>query len=81
MSVEALEEERDALRGELRAVQEMLYQVLQAIGEPVVVTEEQLKLGVKPGVLVAIDHNAEENAFVFYLAKEEDSDEDASGVS
>jgi hypothetical protein len=82
MSIEALEEERDRLRRELIATQEMLYQVLYTVGEPVVVGEEQIKAGVEAGVQIAIDHNTEEGAFVFYLAKEEeDSDKDAPGVS
>ena len=81
MSIEVLEAERDQFRRELIATQEMLYHVLYVAGEPVVVTEEQLKLGIEPGVQIAIDHNQEEGAFVFYLAKEEDADEDAPGVS
>jgi hypothetical protein len=81
MSIELLEEERDQLRRELIATQEMLYQVLLSVGEPVVITEEQLTAGVRPGVQIGIDHNVEENAFVFYLAEEENADKDAPGVS
>ena len=73
----ALEEERDALRRELLGTREMLFQVLAAIGEPVVVSAEEarkLQGSVQEGYGIVCDYNPEEQAFIFYIAKEAPSD-------
>lgn len=67
MSIEVLEQERDALRRELRGVQEMLAQVLYAVGGVVVVTKEQLQSGLPEGTVIAIDDDIEGEQFVFSL--------------
>jgi hypothetical protein len=64
--VEALEEERDYLRRENRAVQEMLAQVLKTVGEKVVVTKESMG-SLKDGTQIVIDEDLENEAFVFYV--------------
>ena len=68
--VQHLEDALDDLSRELLGVQEMLYQVLKAVGEPVVVTDDQLKEGIEPGVQISIEYNEEEKAFVFGLVKD-----------
>jgi hypothetical protein len=70
MSAEALEEERDMLRRELRGTQEMLGQVLLAIGEPVSVSKESLKNGVGEGMSILIDDH--DDFFVFSLGVADD---------
>lgn len=69
--VEQLENERDALRRELIGVQEMLAFVLLEIGEPVIVSKKMLADGLPEGVQIAVDDNAEEEAFVFSLVEAE----------
>lgn len=66
--VEALEEERDYLRRENRAVQEMLAQVLKTVGEKVVVTKESMG-SLKDGTQIVIDEDLESEAFVFYVTE------------
>lgn len=66
--VEALEEERDYLRRENRAVQEMLAQVLKTVGEKVVVTKESMG-SLKDGTQIVIDEDLENEAFVFYVTE------------
>lgn len=61
-----LEEERDNLRRENRAVQEMLAQVLNAVGEPVFVNKDDMG-NLKDGTAIRIDDDVEGNRFVFYL--------------
>lgn len=65
--VEQLEEERDALRRELIGTQEMLAFVLQEVGTPVVVTKEAVNTGLPENLQIAIDDNAEMDAFVFSI--------------
>lgn len=67
-----LEEERDALRRELIGTQQMLYQVLQAVGEPVVVTEEQISAGIPDDTQIGLEHVVEDNCFVFSIVKDAD---------
>lgn len=61
-----LEEERDELRKELRAVQEMLAQVLYAVGEPVTVDKENMG-NLPDGTQITIDDDIKGNRFVFGL--------------
>lgn len=68
--VEALEEERDFLRRENRAVQEMLAQVLKTVGDKVVVTKESMGT-FKDGTQIVIDEDLENEAFVFYVVEPE----------
>lgn len=68
MSVESLEAERDTLKRELRGVQEMLAFVLYEVGEPVVITKEDLSSGLPNGAEIRIDENLEDETFVFSLA-------------
>ena len=68
--VEALEEERDFLRRENRAVQEMLAQVLKSVGDKVVVTKESM-VTFKDGTQIVIDEDLENEAFVFYVVEPE----------
>lgn len=42
MSVESLEQERDDLKRQLRAYQEMLFQVLDEVGQPVLVEKQKM---------------------------------------
>lgn len=67
MSVEALETERDELRREVVGLQEMMAQVLQAVGEPVEVTKAALAKGLPEGSQIRIDDNIEADSFFFYL--------------
>ena len=67
MTIETLEEERDALRRELRGTQEMLAQVLYAVGSTVEVTKEILALGLPDGTQIKIDDNVKDEKFVFSL--------------
>lgn len=67
MSVEALETERDELRKELRGTQEMLAQVLMAVGAPVEVTKEQLVAGLPEGTQIRIDDNIDSGSFIFHM--------------
>lgn len=64
--VETLESERDALRRENRAVQEMLAQVLNAIGEPVFVDKSNMG-NLEDGTAIRIDDDMQGDRFVFYL--------------
>lgn len=64
--VEQLETERDALRRELIGVQEMLAFVLNEVGT-VVVSKETLQKGLPEDTQIAVDDDAEQNAFVFHL--------------
>lgn len=67
MSVEALETERDELRRDLRATQEMLAHVLLAVGEPVEVTKANLDNGLPDGSQIRIDDNVDLGSFFFYV--------------
>lgn len=58
-----LEEERDALRRELLGLQEMLFAVLNEVGEPVVIPKAILRESRTGDVQIRIDE--EDNAFVF----------------
>ena len=69
-----LEAERDELQKELLGTQEMLGQVLAAVGEPVTVTKESLTRGLGKGAQIRIDDRVDLEAFVFYI---ELGDEDA----
>ena len=61
-----LEEERDNLRKELRAVQEMLAQVLYSVAAPVRV--DKANMGTLPeGTQIMIDDDIEGGEFVFSL--------------
>jgi hypothetical protein len=64
-----LEEERDALKRELIGTQEMLAFVLQEVGTPVVVTKESVDRGLPENTQIAVDDNAELEAFVFSLVQ------------
>jgi hypothetical protein len=71
-----LEEERDHYKKQWWATQEMLAQVLLAVGEPVVVLKTQ---ELPEGAGIAVDYNPEDEAFVFYLeAPKEDATADGS---
>lgn len=67
-----MEEERDKLRREVQGLEEMLGQVLLAVGEPVVVTKESLAQGTKKGSRIRIDDRVELEAFVFYVEVPDD---------
>ena len=71
-SIQALEEERDALRRELDGTQQMLAQVLKAVGEPVVVTKESLAAGPPPGTQIKIDDRIDLDAFVFSVEERDE---------
>lgn len=58
-----LEEERDALRRELLGLQEMLFAVLNEVGEPVVIPKAFLRETRTGDVQIRIDE--EDDAFVF----------------
>ena len=62
----SLEEERDELRRELRGVQEMLAQVLNAVNERVFVDKGTMG-NLPDGTQIRIDD--EGDSFVFYLEK------------
>lgn len=68
LALERLENERDALRRELRGVQEMLAFVLHEVGEPVTVTKSDLKTGLPDGAEIRIDEDLEGETFTFSLA-------------
>jgi len=67
-NLEQLESERDNLKRELRGVQEMLAFVLYEVGEPVVVSKQELKSGLPDGAEIRIDENVSDETFVFSLA-------------
>lgn len=58
-----LEEERDALRRELVGIQEMLFAVLNEVGEPVVIPKSTLREKRSGDVQIRIDE--EDDSFVF----------------
>lgn len=62
----SLEQERDDLRRENRAVQEMLAQVLYAVGEPVLVNKETMG-NLPDGTAIKIDDDIVNGQFVFSL--------------
>lgn len=62
-----LEEERDSLRRELRGVQEMLYQVLYSVGEPVVVSCETLRNGMTENKRIDVFQDIDNDVFIFSL--------------
>ena len=64
-----LETERDHYKKQWMALQEMLAQVLNAVGEPVIV-DVDTKL--EPGTGIVVDFNDNDREFVFYLSKEDD---------
>ena len=81
-SLQVLEEERDALRREVLGTREMLFQVLAAVGEPVVVDAEsarELKESVQEGYGIVCDYNPEDEAFIFYISKEAPVDATTEG--
>ena len=55
------------LEKEVRVAQEMLYQVLNAIGEPVVVTGDDLKAGVVGDQIIDANYVEAEDVWVFTL--------------
>lgn len=61
-----IEEERDGLRKETRAVQEMLAQVLHKVGEPVLVDKSDMG-NLPEGTQIRIDDDMQGDRFVFYL--------------
>lgn len=63
-----MQERIDELERELRGVQEMLAFVLYEIGEPVVVSKNELKDGLPGGAEIRIDENIADDTFVFSLA-------------
>lgn len=65
-----LEEERDDLRKELRAVQEMLAQVLHAVGQPISVNKEDMG-NLPDGTQIMIDDDLQGERFVFSLKEPE----------
>lgn len=60
-----LEEKVAELTREKRAVEEMLYQVLDAVGEPVEVPDEKIKKGIVGDKMIDVTHQADINAWVF----------------
>lgn len=72
-NIEELESERDALRRELRGVQEMLAFVLYEVGEPVTVSKYDLKNGLPDGAQIKIDENVEGETFTFSLEANADA--------
>lgn len=61
----------EAVERELRGLQEMLYFVLESVGEPVVVTKEQLKNGAGPDKMINIEDDVENGRFVFSIVEVE----------
>ena len=62
-----LEEERDDLRKELRAVQEMLAQVLYSVDAPVNVNKSDMG-NLPDGTQIMIDDDIQGDRFVFSLS-------------
>lgn len=58
---------KDELIRELLGTQQMLGQVLLAVGEPVYVTKESLERQLPKNARISIDDNMEAEAFVFYV--------------
>ena len=59
--------EREELLRELRGTQEMLAQVLQVIGEPVMIPKENIARSLPEGTEIKIDDDVQRDAFVFSL--------------
>jgi len=76
-SIASLEEELQAVGQELRGTQEMLAHVLLKIGEPVVVTMEDLERGFPDNVGVLIEEDLEKKEFVFRLETREPDETEA----
>lgn len=64
-----IEEERDALRREVRGLQEMIYQILNEVGEPVVVPAETLKAGVVGNKQISVVQDTDADCFIFSLTE------------
>lgn len=64
---EAAEQRVEELERELRGVQEMLYQVLNAVSEPVLVTKEILNEGITGDKMISIEEDVVLEGFVFSL--------------
>lgn len=58
---------KEELIRELLGTQQMLGQVLLAVGEPVFVTKESLERQLPKNARISIDDNLEAEAFVFYV--------------
>ena len=58
---------KEELIRELLGTQQMLGQVLLAVGEPVFVTKESLERQMPKNARISIDDNLEAEAFVFYV--------------
>ena len=64
-----LEEQLAATRRELLGIQEMIYFILDEVGEPVVVGKEVLRLGAQKDRMVNIVENEDMGAFVFSVGE------------
>lgn len=58
---------KEELIRELLGTQQMLGQVLLAVGEPVFVTKESLERQLPKNARISIDDNLEAESFVFYV--------------
>jgi hypothetical protein len=67
LSDEGLRAENERLKREARGYQEMLAQVLQSVGEPVVVNKEQMQRGMPNGTQISVDDDIQREQFVFSL--------------
>lgn len=56
----------ESLQREVRGLQEMLYQVLRAVGNPVIVTREAMET-IDYSKQISVDHDPERELFVFDL--------------
>lgn len=61
----------EELERELRGTQEMLAFVLQAVGEEVVVTKEQIAAGLPENAQIQVIDDVQRDAFVFSLVEVE----------
>lgn len=62
---EAAEKRIAELERDLRGTQEMLFQVLYEVGEPVIVSKATLQEGIKGDKMIDIEIDEENDAFIF----------------
>lgn len=70
------DEKLTALEREKRGLEEMLFLVLESIGEPVIVTKEQMVRGAGPDRMIRIDDDIARDCFVFSVEEVPDGFED-----
>jgi hypothetical protein len=65
----------EELEREKRGLQEMLFFVLQAVGEPVAVNKEDLHRGAQTDKMINIQDNMQTEQFVFSIVEVPNGDE------